>query len=186
MVLVGATRLCIAGYRNLSGDESPEDKTSPDDVRQVVKPGQPTQAQARQEAAPPAAPSADYAALIERAADAQDRQDWPAAADAMSLAIETAPPSIASNAAHMTDLYVYLGVYRSLAGQNAIAAIALEKAVELSPDNADALSRLGFAYQQSGRLREAEDAYRRALALAPGNDLARQGLAQCNAALASP
>ena len=51
------------------------------------------------------------------------------------------------------------------------------KAVELSPGSAAALSDLGGALAQAGRTREAAEHLRRALAIDPANEAARQNLA---------
>jgi len=50
-------------------------------------------------------------------------------------------------------------------------------AVELSPGSAAALSDLGGALAQAGRTREAAEHLRRALAIDPANEAARQNLA---------
>lgn len=46
------------------------------------------------------------------------------------------------------------------------AAEALHKALQLNPDHTAAMRRLGDAYRQQGRTRQARDAYEQAIALA--------------------
>ena len=47
------------------------------------------------------------------------------------------------------------------------AIVALERAIALEPDHAEAHNNLGLALHDNGRLDDAIDAYRRAIALRP-------------------
>lgn len=55
-----------------------------------------------------------------------------------------------------------------------------EDTVKKSPRKARAWNNLGYAYQQAGRLPDAETSYRRALSIDPGFDLARGNLESLN------
>lgn len=70
------------------------------------------------------------------------------------------------------------GVAARVAGSHLEAARLLEQAVRAEPANADARLQLGLALLALGRLDEAEAAFRRTLALAPGYADARIGLAR--------
>jgi tetratricopeptide (TPR) repeat protein len=61
----------------------------------------------------------------------------------------------------------HLGLLESQAGHTERAAVHFGRAVQASPQNADAQNNLAFTLQQLGRDAEALDAYARALALKP-------------------
>lgn len=69
------------------------------------------------------------------------------------------------------------GVRALEAGRPEEAVRRFQKAARLVPRNANTWNALGVAYQRSGRLREASDAYRRALAIRPGVRYAATNLA---------
>lgn len=71
-------------------------------------------------------------------------------------------------------LWQVLGVALNSQGKDGLDA--LEKAVSLSPGDAQAVSNLGNAQKAAGRLQEAEGSYRRALALNPADVVARYNL----------
>ncbi len=54
------------------------------------------------------------------------------------------------------------------------ARFRFEKAVQLEPDNANALNNLGVALEQQGEFEQARAAYEKALALKPGDLLIQQ------------
>ena len=74
------------------------------------------------------------------------------------------------------DLLKNLGVTLGRLGRMAEAGKYLEKAVELSPDMADAHYNLGVALMSEGRVEEAIVHYRRAISLNPGDAEARHNL----------
>ena len=84
-------------------------------------------------------------------------------------------------------LVVVLGGYTI--GRNAVyrSEVALwEDTVRKSPGKARAWNNLGYAYDQAGRFRDAEEAYLRALAVDPGYGLARGNLTRLNSKRTAP
>jgi Flp pilus assembly protein TadD len=61
-------------------------------------------------------------------------------------------------------------------GDTAQAISELERAVELLPEASEVQNHLGLAYQAAGRQRDAEFAFRRAVALDCGNTAAVENL----------
>jgi tetratricopeptide (TPR) repeat protein len=63
------------------------------------------------------------------------------------------------------------------AGRAAEAEESLKSVLAVAPGNAEGLNRLGIAYRQLGRMKEAKDAYERAIAADPGFAAPRRNLA---------
>ena len=60
-------------------------------------------------------------------------------------------------------------------GKNDQAIEDFNAALNVDNKNADAWAGLGLAYERSGNRQKAAESYRRALALAPGNPVAKEG-----------
>lgn len=86
-------------------------------------------------------------------------------------------------ARHSYDPYVQLRLAAALARTDRPdeADVALERALRIADDRADVQAAVGQAYEQTGRVGRARDAYRRALSLDPTNREAQQGLLRIGA-----
>jgi tetratricopeptide (TPR) repeat protein len=85
-------------------------------------------------------------------------RQWELAAQAFALAIRAQPT---------VKLCIRYGSALQSLGLRAEAAAAYQKALQLNPASAEALFKLGLAYQDSRHPDRAAEAYRRALALRP-------------------
>jgi serine/threonine-protein kinase len=68
----------------------------------------------------------------------------------------------------LAPVHVAMGVVQDGTGHPADAIREYQRAVELSPDSADAYRLLAKAYEKADRLKEAEASYRKAIQLQPG------------------
>lgn len=89
--------------------------------------------------------------------------------------IEGQPPATTA------DIWSVLGMLFLKMGKNDAAIEACTKAVELAPDHAALLTRLGIVYGRSGRIPEAKGALKEAIRLAPDMRWPRQVLERLEA-----
>ena len=85
-------------------------------------------------------------------------RQWELAAQAFAMAVRAQPTA---------KLCIRYGSALQSLGLRAEATAAYHKALQLNPASAEALFKLGLAYQDSRNLHRAAEAYRRALALRP-------------------
>ena len=100
----------------------------------------------------PSSAWADVGGALER------NRQWELAVEAFALAIRAQPNA---------KLYIRYGSALQSLGLRAEAAAAYHQALQLDPASAEALFKLGLAYQDSRHPDRAAEAYRRALALRP-------------------
>jgi len=81
------------------------------------------------------------------------------------------------------DIYQGLGCCAGHQGLFDEAVAASRKALDLEPDRQDLTNDLGWSLFQAGRLREAEQVLLRAVAMDATDDLARENLRHCQAAV---
>lgn len=74
-------------------------------------------------------------------------------------------------------LYMQLGTAHQLNGDLPRAVLAYQKAVQISPDNVEAILRLAYGYESAGRYKEAIEAYRQGIKLNPNTPVAMNNLA---------
>jgi eukaryotic-like serine/threonine-protein kinase len=82
------------------------------------------------------------------------------------IALSNATKATALNGT-LPSAYVTLGKVHNALGKNDLALSEFQRALELDPRNADALSGEAHSYEQAGRNADAEAAYKKAIALRP-------------------
>jgi serine/threonine-protein kinase len=84
----------------------------------------------------------------------------------LEIALVNGTKATALNAS-LPSAYVTLGRIHDATGKNDLALSEFEKALQLDPRNADALTGEAHTYEHAGRLSDAEAAYKKAIALRP-------------------
>jgi tetratricopeptide (TPR) repeat protein len=128
------------------------------------------QASSSPSAPPKAAP--DTAALLDsilRSADAHyAREDWMAARDSLSLAVQLAPDQ--------GQIHAALGSLQYRLQDYPAACASFKTATSKSPENADLHTQLAMVHLQLKQVDEAQAALQQSLKLRPNNPTARQML----------
>lgn len=112
-----------------------------------------------------AAPVRRHAAAVEPAAQRAFEQARQALAAGRTVEAERGFKALTQSHPELGGPHANLGVIHRNAGRTAESVAALEKAVELGPDQPLYFNQLGISYREAGQFAKAHDAYEKAISL---------------------